>query len=623
MSESINRVLKDYLESPKTDYAIMISGEWGCGKTHYIHNGFVDMVKSVACPNGKGHDKGDQFYKPAFISLYGVSSAEDFEYRVFCGINSWAEKGFIRLGSTLLKKGAGFWGIEFSKKDTSLVTVVRDNRVLVFDDLERICEDKIPVKEVLGLINSYAEHTHRKVIIVCNEDEFSGNKGTNENDDKRADNAIKSEDYKKYKEKSVRFTYKFTPNIELVYDAMVKEKPDGVYKQYLVKEKVSILTLFRLGGERNLRTLKFFIDTFEKILLAVHDVEYWDQIVRICLVSFMLYVCEHKRGHLAKDLETLDFSRYKIDSSAFLNVYPNKQDEKQHKDYASEFQERYSDVYGEFKPCRLFIDYIETGYLDVNGLESEIEVIDKDLKRKVVTKEGRVYQKLQRMSELEDKDVVPLIEEMMSYVSTDKYNLYDLLNVYALLLKYDYWSIGGFELTEAIDDKFKASMDRQKDRHIFNALFEVHTPIWDYSDRDSRQFKKYDTIKKEAMRINWQAKQKADGAEGQKFLAIAESGEVERLRQLRKDPDHRTPVSGIDWKRVMDLIIDAPNPVACEVCNCIMFFMPGSGCLNPLERERVEKELIPAIEKYLGQKGNLLRRVYVEELRNHLTEVIR
>lgn len=73
----------------------------------------------------------------------------------------------------------------------------------------------------------------------------------------------------------------------------------------------------------------------------------------------------------------------------------------------------------------------------------------------------------------------------------------------------------------------------------------------------------------------------------------------------------------------MDLIIDAPNPVACEVCNCIMFFMPGSGCLNPLERERVEKELIPAIEKYLGQKGNLLRRVYVEELRNHLTEVIR
>lgn len=530
MSESINRVLKDYLESPKTDYAIMISGEWGCGKTHYIHNGFVDMVKSVACPNGKGHDKGDQFYKPAFISLYGVSSAEDFEYRVFCGINSWAEKGFIRLGSTLLKKGAGFWGIEFSKKDTSLVTVVRDNRVLVFDDLERICEDKIPVKEVLGLINSYAEHTHRKVIIVCNEDEFSGNKGTNENDDKRADNAIKSEDYKKYKEKSVRFTYKFTPNIELVYDAMVKEKPDGVYKQYLVKEKVSILTLFRLGGERNLRTLKFFIDTFEKILLAVHDVEYWDQIVRICLVSFMLYVCEHKRGHLAKDLETLDFSRYKIDSSAFLNVYPNKQDEKQHKDYASEFQERYSDVYGEFKPCRLFIDYIETGYLDVNGLESEIEVIDKDLKRKVVTKEGRVYQKLQRMSELEDKDVVPLIEEMMSYVSTDKYNLYDLLNVYALLLKYDYWSIGGFELTEAIDDKFKASMDRQKDRHIFNALFEVHTPIWDYSDRDSRQFKKYDTIKKEAMRINWQAKQKADGAEGQKFLAIAESGEVERLR---------------------------------------------------------------------------------------------
>ena len=227
------------------------------------------------------------------------------------------------------------------------------------------------------------------------------------------------------------------------------------------------------------------------------------------------------------------------------------------------------------------------------------------------------------MAELEDKDVAPLIDEMISYVKTDKYNLYDLLNVYALLLKYDYWNIGGFELTDTVDNDFKASMIRQKDKHHFNGMFEVRTPIWDNADRDSRQYIRFEAIKGEAMRINWQAKIRADSAEGQKFLAVAESGDVEGLRQLRIDPDHRTPISGMDWKRVMDLIKDAPNPVACEVCNCIMFFMPGAGCLNPLETERVKKELIPAIDDYLTQKNNQVRRVYVEELRNHLTGVFR
>lgn len=623
MLESINAVIKDYLLSPNTDYAIMISGEWGCGKSHYIHNEFVDMIKTFSCPKVNEQSKGERYYKPAFVSLYGVSSAEDFEYRVFCGINTWAEKGIIRLGGTVLRKGASIFGVEFSKKDTSSVTFVGDNRVLIFDDLERICEDKIPVKEVLGLINSYAEHTHRKVIIVCNEDEFLASAESNDENKQKEEECKKAEDYKKYKEKSVRFTYKFDPNVGAVYDVMVSKIPDSVYKHYLVKEKHSILSLFRLGGEKNLRTLKFFIDTFEKLFLAIQQAEYKEQIVRTYLVSFMLYVCEHKRGHLSEELNTLAVGKFKIDPSAFLNGYHNKQEEVQQKDYASEFQEKYNEVYAEFRPCQLLIDYIETGCLNKNGLESEISDIDKELKRKVVTKEGRVYQRLQRMTELEDKDVVPLIDEMMVYVKNDRYNLYDLLNVYALLLKYDYWEIGGFELTDAIDDEFKASMDRQKDKHIFNGMFEVRTPIWDSADRESRQYKKYEAIKGEAMRINWQAKNKADGAEGLKFLDVAESGDVEALRQFRADPDHRTPVSGIDWSRVVTLIRNAPNPVACEVCNCIMFFMPAAGFLNPLETERVKNELIPSIDDYLAKKENLVRRVYVEELRNHLKDMLR
>lgn len=53
----------------------------------------------------------------AYISLYGLSSAEDFYHRVFCGINSWAQNGFVGFVGTGVTKVAkakrGFyWGAE-------------------------------------------------------------------------------------------------------------------------------------------------------------------------------------------------------------------------------------------------------------------------------------------------------------------------------------------------------------------------------------------------------------------------------------------------------------------------------------------------------------------------------
>lgn len=271
----------------------------------------------------------------------------------------------------------------------------------------------------------------------------------------------------------------------------------------------------------------------------------------------------------------------------------------------------------------MLIDYIETGALDNDGLLSEIKKLDKELEQLEVTKEGRVYQRLLRMTELDDKEVGPLMEEMISYVKSDKYNLYDLLHVYALLLKYDYWHIGEFELTDSINDEFKASMQRQKDKHRYNNLFEVRTPIWDDSNRSSRQFKLYDEMKGLAMRINREAKNKTDYADGKAFLSAAENGDVEKLRQYRMNPDNIISVSGLDWKKVIELIKEAPNPIACEVCDCVMFFIPGPGYLSPLETERVRNELIPALDEYLSKPGNQIRVIYAQELRSYLASVIR
>lgn len=611
-------VIIDYLNSFETDYAIMISGEWGCGKSYYISHVLNDIIEGTLVPNAR--DNKDRYYSSAYISLYGVSSAEDFEVRVFNGINPWLDNRFWRITGLLASKTASFFGISLGKSDAKPVTNITRDKVLIFDDLERICEDKIPVKEVLGLINLYAEHLHSKVIIVCNEEKYLFN--DEDVHEEHVEDKVK-QDYKKYKEKSVRFTYKFEPNVYVVYDKMVSDISEEHYKSFLIRNKTSILSLFELGGKKNLRTLKFFIDTFEKVFRTANKTQYKDSVIRSYLVSFMLYVCEYKSGVSRKDLISLDLSQFKIDTSAFLGINPRGEDKESEKeDYLTIFKERYDSVYSEFKPSHLLIDYIATGYLDEESLWKETITLDSEYDRLALKDEGKVFQKLQRMTELRDEEIIPLINEMIGYVKEDRYNLYDLLSVYALLLKYDYWRVNGFELTDELDNDFKAAIERRRERHIYNSMFELKTPMWDSSEKNKRQYEKYNAIKSLAMKINLDAKNKNDKAEGVLFIAVAESGDVAKLREYRTDDKNRIAVSGMDWDKVAGLIINAPNPVACEICDCLIFFIPNAGFINQVETERVKEELIPALNNYMDSGANQIRKIYINELRNHLVEVL-
>ena len=37
---NIDKIISDYLKNDSTDYAILINGDWGCGKTYYLTNAF-------------------------------------------------------------------------------------------------------------------------------------------------------------------------------------------------------------------------------------------------------------------------------------------------------------------------------------------------------------------------------------------------------------------------------------------------------------------------------------------------------------------------------------------------------------------------------------------------------
>lgn len=68
----LNSYIKHYLEEDKTHTAIMLTGEWGSGKTYYVENVLAPFLK-------KDNDKNGCF----IISLYGLENISDISKSIY------------------------------------------------------------------------------------------------------------------------------------------------------------------------------------------------------------------------------------------------------------------------------------------------------------------------------------------------------------------------------------------------------------------------------------------------------------------------------------------------------------------------------------------------------------
>lgn len=442
-TEEMDQIIKDYLTAIDTDYAIMINGEWGSGKSYYIKHGFDSLVKSILVPTKENEEQGRRwlvrkkacYYKPAYISLYGVSSVEDFEVRVFYGINSWANNGFIRVGGLLGAKIGEYVGVSSGKKDAKAITYISKNRVLVFDDLERICDDKIPVKEVLGLINSYVEHSHFKVVVVCNENHYES--------DKTLDDVKK--DYRTYKEKSVRFTHTIKADISKMVVEFAKGRNEG-YSKFLCERKDYISSIYKKGNCSNLRTLKYNIDIYEHIFdiiektIRTDNKQHVNAIAHYMLLLSMMYSIEYRRDNDEVKLKSLaEINRqwsYQIDTLDSLSRQSGnnenqkkpqneKSEEEKLIDYQRHIKKSYfanSYIYGSSMPM---IEYLLTGYCDEDALRANIQRIEAEARRYETSEEKRLYQELIQFWETDDDVMREAVRRTMERVREGSFLLQD------------------------------------------------------------------------------------------------------------------------------------------------------------------------------------------------------
>ena len=185
-NEQMKKEVLRYLEDENYKYAILIDGEWGCGKTHFVLNELREsMEKYEAEHTGRSL---------RYISLYGVKTVDAVEEKVIWSIiDEKFYAGYEQLARVqevygerreeVKRKGRSLHGIaqklvatvmqkmELPFKSYEYVADVLelDKNIFIFDDLERC---NCPINDVLGYINGLVEHENVKVILVANEKEI-------------------------------------------------------------------------------------------------------------------------------------------------------------------------------------------------------------------------------------------------------------------------------------------------------------------------------------------------------------------------------------------------------------------------------------------------------------------
>lgn len=417
----IDNIVKDYIMTKETDYAIMIDGQWGAGKSFYWKHTLAPMIAGTEIPDKK------ECYKPVKVSLFGIQSVDDLKLEIYSALylDDYREgkdkqkkliKNGLLVGGGILKVVADKLGISVEKKLAanllSLTGINLSTRVLCFDDLERLNEDIM--KEVLGYINSLVEEKHLKVVLICYND------------------LCKSKDYDSYKEKLVRYTCKLKADIPSVLESLMDEKEEN-FRKFILVNKEWISSVYQKAGCDNLRTLKFNMDVMERIYPDVAPnmgKPEWKVLGYVLLLT-MTYSIESKVKAENQMIEhLLQLSQSWANQISYMDSLTNNRrysDEKP-KEFTDTkelylrkaqnmyFQNTY--IYGSSKAL---LDYIQTGNYDQNKFIAEIKAMAAEASRIHYTDEQKLMSKLGDFWDIDDDDLAKAIAEVLNGTKARKY----------------------------------------------------------------------------------------------------------------------------------------------------------------------------------------------------------
>ena len=456
MDDLVESIL-DYIRSDYTDYAIMINGEWGSGKTYFWNHKIRNRIENMTV-NGKK-------LTTIYMSLYGISNLEEISKKIFIETTQLMDKNLKKYmsnnGQTFIpeyaKTGldmANFFGVTQNGDKVDYENFFStDDKVLCFDDLERANVDVI---DILGYINNFVEHDHIKTIIICNEKELSTKlKSSNlemktfiatyllDKEDKllttdkpmveKIEDTIedvfdKANDYERIKEKLIGETFEYAPEFTYIINGLlIRYESDGDLIRFLRENTHLIVSTFIKSGTRNLRILKHALNDFRKIFDMVNKSypNTNNRILQTMLIFTIAISFEIKAGKVTKDkfVNIENNEEYKslvVSSRVFMD---NRQF------YIKEFDNNY---YYNFKTEYRFFKFIEmyvrTRIFDMKTFKRDME----DIINTVDTDKLPGYKRLltEEYWKISDDQFPKVVEDVIESVKKGEIKLIDVVKIY-------------------------------------------------------------------------------------------------------------------------------------------------------------------------------------------------
>ena len=457
MDDLVESIL-DYVRSDYTDYAIMINGEWGSGKTHFWNHKVRNKIESLQL-NGKR-------YTTIYMSLYGISNLEEISKKIFIETTQLMDKNLRKFmdskGQTTIpeyaKTGidmANFFGVTDNGNRLDYGEFFStDDKVLCFDDLERANVDVI---DILGYINNFVEHDHIKTIIICNEKELStklkssnlemktfiatyllDKQGDLDKNDKPMVEKIrdkieyvfdKANDYERIKEKLIGETFEYAPQFDYIINGILmryENDPDLI--RFLRENTKLIINTFHKSGTRNLRILKHALNDFKKIYEMVNksypNTNY--RVMQTMLIFTIAISFEIKAGKITKDkfVNIQDNEEYKAVLVSSRVLMDNRQF------YIKEFDNNY---YYNFKAEYRFFKFIEyyvrTRIFNMKIFKEDMESIINTVDIEKLPGYKRLL--TEEYWKIPDDQFDGVIREIMDNIKTGDIELINIVKLYA------------------------------------------------------------------------------------------------------------------------------------------------------------------------------------------------
>lgn len=300
--DEMNSFILNYLKNDITGRAIMLTGEWGSGKSYYVKNTLKPFLE----------DKDNGKHKCVIVSLYGLSDTSEISKAIYMELRTIIKSPSTEVGNTAKAVGeiigktifnglVSKVGFDIGSTNDKVFQDLYESidltgKLIVLEDIERT---QIDIIELLGYINNMCENDGVKVLLVTNESELLTTYEKTDDKGKTTkyytDRALA---YKRAKEKTIGDTIYYFCDYENTIQQII-----GSFGVFLQKYRTpecaeDIRDIFILMTSHNLRAFIYCCQKIKEIFMFIENnhISIKDEIQQIIFYGCVAFTQRQSKG---------------------------------------------------------------------------------------------------------------------------------------------------------------------------------------------------------------------------------------------------------------------------------------------------------------------------------------